>query len=207
LIPWQADQWFAVLEINSLEGGSMMGLQVAPARLFYDFCLDDHVPGDHPPRRIDLFLDLTSVRRELAGHCGHIGHPSIGPESMMRMLSSATRSGLLRLCHHLFGRHRPCDHRRCRSQSRLRGPTGAKDEFLLAATAQNFRKRAKLRPERPLMAPPIAAQRKSRPARTNTSLNRPKRGGCKPRDSRRIEPRSIIQRLNQQNPPGAEVRP
>ena len=29
---------------------------------------------------------------------------------------------------------------------RLRGPTGAHDEFLLAATAQNFRKLAKLVP-------------------------------------------------------------
>ncbi len=32
---------------------------------------------------------------------------------------------------------------------RLRGPNGAKDEFLLAATAQNLRKLAKLRPEPP----------------------------------------------------------
>ena len=24
-----------------------MGMQTAPARLFYDFCLDDHVPKDH----------------------------------------------------------------------------------------------------------------------------------------------------------------
>ena len=29
---------------------------------------------------------------------------------------------------------------------RLRGPCGAKDEFLLAATAQNLRRRARLRP-------------------------------------------------------------
>jgi hypothetical protein len=29
---------------------------------------------------------------------------------------------------------------------RLRGPSGARDEFLLAATAQNLRKLAKLRP-------------------------------------------------------------
>jgi hypothetical protein len=29
---------------------------------------------------------------------------------------------------------------------RLRGPNGARDEFLLAATAQNLRKLAKLRP-------------------------------------------------------------
>ena len=34
---------------------------------------------------------------------------------------------------------------------RLRGPNGAKDEFLLAATAQNLRKLAKLRPMGPLM--------------------------------------------------------
>jgi hypothetical protein len=32
---------------------------------------------------------------------------------------------------------------------RLRGPCGAQDEFLLAATAQNLRKLAKLRPEPP----------------------------------------------------------
>lgn len=32
---------------------------------------------------------------------------------------------------------------------RLRGPCGARDEFLLAATAQNLRKLAKLRPRLP----------------------------------------------------------
>lgn len=31
--------------------------------------------------------------------------------------------------------------------TRLRGPNGAKDEFLLAAIAQNLRKLAKLRPK------------------------------------------------------------
>ena len=36
---------------------------------------------------------------------------------------------------------------------RLRGPNGAKDEFLLAATAQNFRKMAKLITMSPLPAP------------------------------------------------------
>ena len=35
---------------------------------------------------------------------------------------------------------------------RLRGPTGARDEFLLAATAQNLRKLAKLIPT-PTLAP------------------------------------------------------
>jgi hypothetical protein len=37
---------------------------------------------------------------------------------------------------------------------RLRGPTGAHDEFLLAATAQNLRKLAKLKPEPPPKAMP-----------------------------------------------------
>jgi hypothetical protein len=43
----------------------MMGMQVAPAQLFYDFCLDDHVPADHLLRRIGRFLDLESVRTAL----------------------------------------------------------------------------------------------------------------------------------------------
>ena len=43
----------------------MMGMQVAPAQLFYDFCLDEHVPADHLLRRIDRFLDLESVRTAL----------------------------------------------------------------------------------------------------------------------------------------------
>ena len=37
---------------------------------------------------------------------------------------------------------------------RLRGPCGAKDEFLLAATAQNLRKLAKLRPKPPPILQP-----------------------------------------------------
>ena len=64
----------------------MMGSQVAPAQLFYDFCLDDHVPDDHLLRRIEQFLDLESVRSELKPFYSTIGRPSIAPELMMRML-------------------------------------------------------------------------------------------------------------------------
>ena len=64
----------------------MMGIQAAPERLFYDFCLDDHVPDDHLLRQIDGFLDLSSVRGQLAGYYSHIGRPSIAPELMIRML-------------------------------------------------------------------------------------------------------------------------
>lgn len=43
----------------------MMGMQVEPAQLFYEFRLDDQGPADHLQRRIDCFLDLESVRSEL----------------------------------------------------------------------------------------------------------------------------------------------
>ncbi len=64
----------------------MMGTQTAPERLFYDFCLEDHVPGDHLLRLIDRFLDLNDIRRKLAPFYCSIGRPSIDPELMIRML-------------------------------------------------------------------------------------------------------------------------
>src|SRR6202521_4153019 len=64
----------------------MMGMQTAPAQLFYDFCLDDHVPDDHLLRRIDRFLDLQKVRTELKPFYSNIGRHSIDPDLMMRML-------------------------------------------------------------------------------------------------------------------------
>ena len=63
-----------------------MGSQVAPAQLFYDFRLDDHVPDNHLLRRIDHFVDLEGVRSELKPFYSTIGRPSIAPELMMRML-------------------------------------------------------------------------------------------------------------------------
>ena len=59
-----------------------MGMQTAPAQLFYDFCLDDHIPEDHLLRRIDRFLDLEKVRTELRPFYSSIGRPSIDPELM-----------------------------------------------------------------------------------------------------------------------------
>lgn len=64
----------------------MMGSQVAPAQLFYDFCLDDHVPDDHLLRKIDGFLDLERVRSELRPFYSAVGRPSIDPALMLRML-------------------------------------------------------------------------------------------------------------------------
>ena len=64
----------------------MMGFQSAPERLFYDFCLEDHVPDDHLLRRIDGHLELRGIRQELKPFYSSIGRPSIDPELMIRML-------------------------------------------------------------------------------------------------------------------------
>jgi transposase len=64
----------------------MMGTQAAPERLFYDFCLEDHVPDDHLLCCIDRFLDLGDVRQKLKPFYCTIGRPSIDPELMIRML-------------------------------------------------------------------------------------------------------------------------
>lgn len=64
----------------------MMGLQSAPERLFYDFCLEDHVPDDHLLRQIDRFLDFDGIRQELKPYYSTIGRPSIDPELMIRMV-------------------------------------------------------------------------------------------------------------------------
>jgi transposase len=65
----------------------MMGEQLGRQdRLFYVFCLDDRVPGDHLLRRIDAVLELSWLRRELAPYYSHTGCPSLDPELMIRML-------------------------------------------------------------------------------------------------------------------------
>jgi transposase len=76
----------SVLRVILDEGGPMMGMQSAPERLFYDFCLEDHVPGDHLLRRIDDFLDVSELRAKLRPYYSTIGRPSIDPALMIRML-------------------------------------------------------------------------------------------------------------------------
>jgi transposase len=65
----------------------MMGpRQEAQSALFYEFSIEDHVPGDHLLRAIDRFVDLAAMRRHLAPFYSAIGRPSIDPELMIRML-------------------------------------------------------------------------------------------------------------------------
>ena len=77
----------------------MMGEQLGrQERLFYEFDLDEVVPGDHLLRRIDGVLDLSWLRRELSPYYSHTGSPSLDPELLIRMLligyCYSIRSGL-----------------------------------------------------------------------------------------------------------------
>jgi transposase len=63
-----------------------MGRQKATEPLFHIFCLEDHVPAEHPLRRVDALLDLGLVRDGMAKHYSGMGRPSIDPEFMIRML-------------------------------------------------------------------------------------------------------------------------
>jgi transposase len=64
----------------------MMGRQSAQEQLFYSFRMEDHVPGDHLLRQLDLVLNFDRVRSVLAGHYSSTGRPSIDPELMLRIL-------------------------------------------------------------------------------------------------------------------------
>jgi transposase len=65
----------------------MMGRQNDDeGHLFYDFCLEEAVPDDHPVRKIDAVLDLSWVYAELAPYYPTLGRPSIDPVLMIRML-------------------------------------------------------------------------------------------------------------------------
>src|ERR1700733_5662724 len=64
----------------------MMGFQGTPERLFYDFCLEEHVPVDHMLRGIDRHLALDDLRQSLKPFYSQMGRPSVDPELMIRML-------------------------------------------------------------------------------------------------------------------------
>ncbi len=70
--------------------------------LFYEFDLDEVVPGDHLLRRIDAVLDLDWLRRELRPFYSHTGRPSVCPELMVRML-------VIGYCFSIRSERRLCD--------------------------------------------------------------------------------------------------
>jgi len=61
-------------------------LPAAQNELFYDFNLEQRIPGNHLLRKIDQFLDFDQIRSHLHSFYSHTGRPSIDPELMIRML-------------------------------------------------------------------------------------------------------------------------
>ena len=81
----------------------MMGqLPAAQNALFYDFCLERHIPPNHLLRHIDQFLDFDSIRLHLEPFYSSTGRPSIDPELMIRML-------LVGYCYGIRSERRLCD--------------------------------------------------------------------------------------------------
>ncbi len=81
----------------------MMG-QLPPEQntLFYNFCLERHIPSNHLLRHIDQFLDFGAIRKHLRPFYSDIGRPSIDPELMIRML-------LVGYCYGIRSERRLCE--------------------------------------------------------------------------------------------------
>src|SRR5580693_2710195 len=108
----------------------MMGeRRVMQEALFYGFSFERHVPDDHLLRKIDRFVDLSEVRAQARAIAKTEAYAISCRERKKVEMLFAHLKRILRL-----------------GRLRLRGPSGAKDEFLLAATAQNLRKLAKIIP-------------------------------------------------------------
>ena len=81
----------------------MMGeRRVDQGALFYEFCLEDHVPRDHLLRSIDRFVDLDGIRTHLAPYYSPMGRPSVDPELLIRML-------IVGYCHGIRSERRLCE--------------------------------------------------------------------------------------------------
>lgn len=81
----------------------MMGQQPPQQNaLFYDFCLEHHIPSNHLLRHIDSFLDFSEIHKHLESFYSHTGRPSIDPELMIRML-------LIGYCYGIRSEHRLCE--------------------------------------------------------------------------------------------------
>src|SRR5437899_6223225 len=79
--------------VESRRAPTMMGQQSREASLFYSFRLEDQIPETHLLRLIDRYVDFTFVRDRLKSFYSQTGRPSIDPESLLRLLLSATSTG------------------------------------------------------------------------------------------------------------------
>jgi transposase len=101
----------------------MMGqLPAQQNALFYEFCLETHIPDGHLLRQIDQFLDLDQARVHLDPFYSHTGRPSIDPELMIRML-------LVGYCYGIRSERRLCEEIRFNLAYRWFCRLGLEDEI------------------------------------------------------------------------------
>jgi transposase len=72
----------------------MMGQQPRTDSLFYSFRLEDQIPNDHLLKRLDRFIDSGFVQERLRDSSSVIGHPSIDPEVLLRLLLAGYMYGI-----------------------------------------------------------------------------------------------------------------
>ena len=70
--------------------------------LFYEFCLERHIPRNHLLRSLDRFIDFAPLREHLRGYYSEMGRPSVDPELMVRML-------LVGYCYGIRSERRLCE--------------------------------------------------------------------------------------------------
>src|SRR5262249_40419690 len=101
----------------------MMGrLKHEQEQLFYEFRLDEVIPGDHLVREIAAVLDLTWVRAELASYYSPLRRPSIDPLAVCgRRLSRRCGGGVSWLAAFLPSARSGCSAGRFRSTWRTAG--------------------------------------------------------------------------------------
>jgi len=101
----------------------MMGqLPTQQNSLFYEFCLESHIPEEHLLRQIDQFLNFDEVRKHLRDYYSHTGRPSIDPELMIRML-------LIGYCYGIRSERRLCEEIRFNLAYRWFCRLGLEDEI------------------------------------------------------------------------------
>jgi transposase len=71
---------------HALTDAILMGRKLVPREQTEVINLEEFVPQDHLLRAIDRYLDLTEFREHLKPFYSHLGHSSVDPELIIRML-------------------------------------------------------------------------------------------------------------------------
>ena len=108
----------------------MMGQHSRSEALFYYFRVEDQVPENHLLRLIDKHVSFSFVRAQLKDRYSETGRPSIDPELLLRILLIGYLYGIRSERKLMIGLRR----------LRLRRLKFVREQFFLAAAAQNLKR-------------------------------------------------------------------